>query len=448
MENNQKNQPNKITRIIKIAIAKRFNLNLDKADEDDIVLSIKTNSVFVGANLWTLIFAILIASIGLNVNSTAVIIGAMLISPLMGPIMGVGLGIGINDFELVKKGLRNLLIATLISIVASTLYFWLTPLHDAQSELLARTTPSIWDVFIAFFGGLAGIIASTRKEKSNVIPGVAIATALMPPLCTAGFGLASGNFYYFMGAIYLFFINSVFICISTFLIVRFLNFKKKHFDDKAYEKKVSRYILIVVAIAVLPSIYLAYGIVDKSIFVNNAQRFVHEEFNYKNTQVVNKTFKYSTAGNEIDLLLIGYEIPQSTLDSIKKKLSSYKLKNTKLRVRQGLNAKQEIDFSQIKASILEDVFKKDSSSKAANKKLLLIDKPLPDLRAELKALYPEMNYYTVSNTIIQRLDNAKQDTVTLVLTSFSKTINVADQLKLNRWLKSRLKTDSVKLIVQ
>lgn len=232
-----KNQQNKLFRIIKLSIHKRFNLHLDKADEDDVVLSIKKNSDFVGANLWTLIFAIFIASIGLNVNSTAVIIGAMLISPLMGPIMGIGLGIGTNDFELVKKGLRNLLIATLISIVASTIYFYITPLHDAQSELLARTTPSIWDVFIAFFGGLAGIVAGTRKEKSNVIPGVAIATALMPPLCTAGFGLASGNFYFFIGAIYLYFINSVFICISTFLIVRFLKFKKKHFEDKNYEKK-------------------------------------------------------------------------------------------------------------------------------------------------------------------------------------------------------------------
>jgi len=157
-------------RLLKLTIARRFNLHLDKADEDEVILSIKKNSDFIGANLWTLIFAIFIASIGLNVNSTAVIIGAMLISPLMGPIMGIGLGIGINDFELVKKGIRNLLVATIISIATSTLYFLITPLHEAQSELLARTTPSVWDVFIAFFGGLAGIVAGTRKEKKQCDP--------------------------------------------------------------------------------------------------------------------------------------------------------------------------------------------------------------------------------------------------------------------------------------
>ncbi|MGF1925296.1 MAG: TIGR00341 family protein, partial [Bacteroidia bacterium] len=204
---------NLIYRIIKRFIRYRFSLHEDSAEENDIVESIRRNVEFRGANLWTLIFAVFIASIGLNVNSTAVIIGAMLVSPLMGPIMGIGLGVGTNDFELVKKGLRNLTIATVFSIATSTLYFYITPLHDASSELLARTSPSIWDVFIAGFGGLAGIVAATRREKSNVIPGVAIATALMPPLCTAGYGIASGNLYFFLGAIYLYFINSVFICV-------------------------------------------------------------------------------------------------------------------------------------------------------------------------------------------------------------------------------------------
>ncbi len=182
----------------------RFNLNEDKADEQLIIESIKRDVNFKGTNLWTLIFAVLIASIGLNVNSTAVIIGAMLISPLMGPIMGIGLGIGIIDFDLMKRGIKNLLIAAVFSIITSSLYFAITPLHEANSELLARTTPSLWDVFIAFFGGLAGIIAGTRKEKSNVLAGMAIATALMPPLCTAGFGLATGNWVYLLGALYLF----------------------------------------------------------------------------------------------------------------------------------------------------------------------------------------------------------------------------------------------------
>ncbi|WP_245869879.1 TIGR00341 family protein [Pedobacter ginsengisoli] len=448
MTESQKNNANRLVRIIKLSIARRFDLHLDKADEDDVVSAIKKNSDFIGANLWTLIFAILIASIGLNVNSTAVIIGAMLISPLMGPIMGVGLGIGINDFELVKKGLRNLAIATVISVIASTIYFWITPLHDAQSELLARTTPSLWDVFIAFFGGLAGIVAGTRKEKSNVIPGVAIATALMPPLCTAGFGLASGNFYYFLGAIYLYFINSVFICISTFLIVRFLRFGKKYFEDRETEKKVSRYIMIIVSIAVLPSIYLAYGIVDKSIFENNAKRFINEQFQFKNTQVVNKTLKYSSSnGNEIDLLLIGYELPQNKIDTIRKKLKDYKLKDAKLQIRQGLNAKQEIDFSQIKASILEDVFKKDSTTKVANSQVSSLEKELPDIRLELKALYPEMRKYSVANVVVQQLDKVKKDTLTMVVADFSKPVKSADRQKLFTWLKARLAADSLRLLI-
>jgi len=201
------------------ALAYRFSLKADQADPADIDRSIRDGVVFKGTNLWVLMMAILIASIGLNVNSTAVIIGAMLISPLMGPIMGIGYGAGIYDFDLIKRGLKNLGIAAFISLLTSTLYFLASPLSEAQSELLARTTPTIWDVLIALFGGLAGIIATTRKEKTIVIPGVAIATALMPPLCTAGYGIATGSAHYFFGAFYLFFINCVFIAFSTLLVV-------------------------------------------------------------------------------------------------------------------------------------------------------------------------------------------------------------------------------------
>lgn len=171
----------------------QFNLDYDKSQEDQIVEDIQASVEFRGMNLWVLIFAIFIASIGLNMNSTAVVIGAMLISPLMGPIIGLGVGVGINDFDLIKRALKNIGVATIISLLTSTAYFLVSPLSDASSELLSRTTPTIWDVFIAFFGGLAGIIAYTNKQKGNVIPGVAIATALMPPLCTAGYGIATGN---------------------------------------------------------------------------------------------------------------------------------------------------------------------------------------------------------------------------------------------------------------
>jgi len=438
---------NEIYRAVKSFISYRFNLQEDSADQLLTIESIKKNVEFKGANLWTLIFAIFIASIGLNVNSTAVIIGAMLVSPLMGPIMGIGLGIGVNDFDLVKKGLRNLGIATIISISTSTLYFWITPLHDASSEILSRTSPSIWDVFIATLGGLAGIVAATRKEKSNVIPGVAIATALMPPLCTAGFGLASGNLYFFVGAIYLYFINSVFICVSTYLIVRFLKFHKKEFEDKAYGKRVSRYILFTVLVTAAPSVYLAYRIVDRSIFENNARLFIQHELNYEDTQVISRNYKYSRQVKEIDLLLLGAELSKFQLDTLQRKLSDYNLKDTRLVIRQGLNAKNELDMSQIKASILEAVYQNDSSVVNNRTSGSSLDKTIPDIREELHALYPQLRSYSISNVEISRMDTLRKDTITLMVASFGKSISDSEQRRLQFWLKNRIKADSLKVVI-
>ncbi len=433
---------------LKNFVVYRFNLHEDAEDNELTIEAIKKNVEFRGANLWTLIFAIFIASIGLNVNSTAVIIGAMLVSPLMGPIMGVGMGIGINDFDLVKKGLRNLGIATIISIATSSLYFWITPLHQASSELLARTSPSIWDVFIAGLGGLAGIVAATRKEKSNAIPGVAIATALMPPLCTAGFGIASGNIYFFFGALYLYFINSIFICVATFVIVRFLHFPKKAFQDKAYERKVRRYIWVIVLVTTAPSVYLAYRIVDKSIFESNAEAFVQKEVNFSTTQVISRNYKYSTKGHEIDLLLLGNELSKPQLDSLKSKLPAYKLDNANLKIRQGLNAKNELDLSQIKASILETVYQNNPGDKKSDATYTKIDRPIPDLRAELQSLYPQLSAYSIAHVEVHQIDTSKVDTVTMLVADFSRSLSAAEQRRMNTWLKNRLQVDSLRIIVQ
>ena len=341
---------------IKKFLADRFNLKTDKADDAAIGEAIRKNIEFKGVNLWTLIFAIFIASIGLNVNSTAVIIGAMLISPIMGPIMGIGLGIGINDLELVKAGAKSLLVATVIGIITSAIYFAVTPLHEAQSELLSRTSPSVWDVFIAFFGGLAGMVAASRTEKTNVIPGVAIATALMPPLCTAGYGIATGNWYYVLGATYLYFINSVFIATATFLIARYLKLKKLQFADKTVSKKVIRYIIIIVFVTFVPSIYLAYKIVEKNIFQVNATKFVSEQFVFPNTQVVTKSFIYDNPEKSINILLFGDQLSKKTIDSLKSNMLHYHLKDVNLSIIQGLDARKQIDLAQIKTSILEDVY--------------------------------------------------------------------------------------------
>ncbi|MDE6547597.1 MAG: DUF389 domain-containing protein, partial [Muribaculaceae bacterium] len=175
----------------KNSLAGYFDLSADLLPQEEAENVIREGVSFRGTNIIVLIIAIFIASLGLNTNSTAVIIGAMLISPLMGPIIGIGLAVGIQDFELMKRSFRNLLAAAFFSVITSCVYFLISPVNEGHSELLARTSPTIYDVFIAFFGGSAGILAIASKVKGNVIPGVAIATALMPPLCTVGYGLAT-----------------------------------------------------------------------------------------------------------------------------------------------------------------------------------------------------------------------------------------------------------------
>lgn len=286
----------KVNQERKFLIRKFFNeyldLNRSKEDEQVTVAAIRSGVEFKGTNLWVLIFATFIASLGLNVNSTAVIIGAMLISPLMGPIMGVGLAVGINDFELMKRSLKSYLVATLFSVTTATVYFSFTPLDDVQSELLARTSPTIYDVFIALVGGLAGIVAVATKEKGNVIPGVAIATALMPPLCTAGFGLATGNLFYFLGAFYLYFINSVFISLATFIGVRVMHFQRKQFMDKARESLVRKYIIAISVATMCPAIYLTYGIVKETFYTSAATNFINSELNFPESQILSREVSY------------------------------------------------------------------------------------------------------------------------------------------------------------
>lgn len=256
---------------------RNFDVRQDKEDELETIDTISKGIEFKGTNLWVLIFATFIASLGLNTNSTAVIIGAMLISPLMGPIMGFGVGLGISDFDMIKRSFRNFATATIFSVITSSFYFMISPISEAQSELLARTQPTVYDVLIAFFGGLAGIIASSTKSKGNVIPGVAIATALMPPLCTAGYGIATGNLYYFFGAFYLFFINTVFISVATYLVVRVLKYPKKVFLDKAREKTVHRYVGIIVFFTLVPSLFLSYNLIRTSYFNDRVTRYINQE---------------------------------------------------------------------------------------------------------------------------------------------------------------------------
>ena len=333
---------------IKSFLGEYLDLRKDKDNELATVDSIRKGVEFKGANLWILIFAIFMASLGLNVNSTAVIIGAMLISPLMGPIMGVGLSVGLNDFELMKRSLKSFLITTAFSVTTATIFFLLAPIAGSQSELLARTSPTIYDVFIALFGGLAGVVALSTKEKGNVIPGVAIATALMPPLCTAGFGLASGNLYYFFGAFYLYFINTVFISLATFVVVRLLKYPKKVFLDKQREKIVTRYVGIIVFFTIVPSNFLRYNLFRSSYFYVRVRNFVSEELTFPNTQILNKVVTDTSEKKEVKVVLIGQTVPDEMIANARAKLPKYGLKDVHLVVQQGFG-QEATDINELKS---------------------------------------------------------------------------------------------------
>ncbi|GHB36855.1 TIGR00341 family protein [Mongoliitalea lutea] len=434
----------------------RFDLHEGKEDELETIDYIRKNIEFRGANLWILIFAIFVASVGLNVNSTAVIIGAMLISPLMGPIMGIGMAAGINDFELLQKSFKNLGIAVLISIITSTIYFSFTPLNDAQSELLARTEPTIWDVLIALFGGLAGIVAGSRKEKSNAIPGVAIATALMPPLCTAGYGLATGNLYFFFGAFYLFFINSVFISLSTYLIVRFMNFPKKEFLDPKREKTVKTYITIFTILTIVPSVYLAYNIVKRTIWEKSANQFISVEFDLPRTQVLNSNLIYASDSSFIEVSLIGERISDESIVQLEKKLANLNLRDTYLRIRQsGDNA----DMNLLRSDILKDLYERNETLiQDKDRRIALLERELSefgknyqqvmDIAQEAKINHPALENFSMNRSVIADLNKNQKDTIMMAYAKFKTKPSSQELQKLEAWLKLRSKADTLSLIVQ
>ncbi len=434
-----------------------LDLNRSKEDEQITVESIRNGVEFKGTNLWVLIFATFIASLGLNVNSTAVIIGAMLISPLMGPIMGVGLSVGLNDFELMKRSLKSYLVATLFSVTTATVYFSFTPLDEVQSELLARTSPTIYDVFIALVGGLAGIVALSTKEKGNVIPGVAIATALMPPLCTAGFGLATGNLLYFLGAFYLYFINSVFISLATFIGVRVMHFQRKEFVDKAREKMVKNYIIGIALATMCPAIYLTYNIVRETFYQSAANRFITSELQFPESQVLSRDISYDK--REIKVVLVGKEIPENQIMAAREKLSAYHLEKTKLTVFQGVGNNGLTDISNIKSLVMEDFYKNSEQQLLSQREELdslrqalalfsgsnLVNEKMGQ---EMKVLFPEIRTISVSKSLQLTVDSAQVDTLTFAIVSCRKQPSEQEEKKIAEWLKARTATDKLRLIIE
>ncbi len=446
---------------MRASLAYRFNLREDQHSFDAIDQDVRNSIEIKGTNLWVLMLAIFIASIGLNVNSTAVIIGAMLISPLMGPIMGIGYGASINDYSLIKKALTNLLISILIALFTSTLYFLISPLSTAQSELLARTTPSIWDVLIALFGGLAGIIALTRKEKSNVIPGVAIATALMPPLCTAGYGLANGSMAMFFGAFYLFFINAVFIAFASFLVVGYINPSHKRLISEELERKFKRYIYAFVFFTMMPSIYLAYGMVTAELFNARANAFLKKEMVFENSYIAKQQLTPNT--HTIEVTLIGAKVDDKQVTEISQKLGEYGIASARLLVHQtGI---KELDEAALKKSLLNDVLSNnqqvsDSNNtqvknlqteisvlKTENNQLTEINKNQEKLFAELTAQYPNIEKLALSKTVEYQKSSPVQPAILLVSVSSKKPFSSSDQKRIVAWLKVRVGVDQVKLLI-
>lgn len=432
-----------------------FDLHKDKDNELKSVDSIRKGVEFKGANLWILVFAVFICSLGLNVNSTAVIIGAMLISPLMGPIMGLGLAAGINDFELMKRSFKSFFVATIFSIIASTLFFLISPVAEGQSELLARTSPTIYDVFIALLGGMGAFIALSTKEKGNVIPGAAIATALMPPLCTAGYGLATGNLIYFMGALYLYFINTVFISISTYVGVRALRFQRKEFVNKQREKTVQKYIFLIALSTMLPAGYLTIEIIQESIQESNINKFVANELNFSQTQILDKKLMVEDGQKELRIVLIGKEVSKDAINQARKKMADYKLKDIRLLVLQGMN--DGYDMSSLRAMVMEDFYhnsekrledqsKKIESLETEISKYQQYDRLGEEIIPELKILYPSIRRFSIARGIEYGTDSTKVDTTAIAVLTLDRQLSSREKETLADWLKTRVKSNNIRLI--
>ena len=433
-----------------------FNLMPDKDDEQAIISQISSSVSFRGANLWVLIFAIFIASLGLNVNSTAVIIGAMLISPLMGPIIGIGLAVGINDLELLKRAAKNFGVATGISVLTATFYFLITPLGEAQSELLARTSPTLYDVLIAFCGGAAGIIALCTRGKGNVIPGVAIATALMPPLCTAGYGLATGHILYFLGAFYLFFINTVFIALATFCGVRLLHFQQHEFLSKDLEIKTRRIVMALVVVTVLPAAVVTFIMVRNSFFDNNVRKFIKMELTQRGTQIISSDAEKDSL--QLRIVAVGREITEATRTAAEQRMEQYGMKGYSLRIIQGVQTDSILalnnQLSQVSTTReadrqqLLELSAQAATLSAQLENYVRLEDLSTELRPELTALFPQVRALGLSFVTEAMSDTLLQNSfvVALVSTDANHRLSPAERQKLQEWLQARSAADSLVVV--
>lgn len=420
-----------------------FNLHNGEEKQEKVLETILKNISFKGSNLWILACAIFIASIGLNVNSPAVIIGAMLISPLMGPIVGFGFGLATYDISLLRTSAKNLLIATAVSLGISTLYFFISPFKEVQSEILARTSPNIYDVLIAFIGGIVGVISMTRVEKGNPIPGVAIATALMPPLCTAGFGLATLNFNYFIGALYLYSINCFFIALATFIIIKYLKYKPITNKNKTLDKKIRYGISILMTLMIIPSFFLAYQLIKERKYMQNVEDFIQTTFVQNGHTIIYKKIDYHHNPKKIELAFLNYKMDSLQIVNHQKQLPLFNIQDTELMIKQN--------SSDLKSEILAEI--NQQNTKFSEKDLIIQNLKeelntykIDDIHLirEIKILFPE-----IKNMSLGRINTYHENDSTQVNTvAIYQAQQKINEQQLKNWLSVKLKESQIIVLKQ
>lgn len=449
---------NKVMDFIRHRVLERFALGADAATQEEVNSNIRKGIMIRGTNLWVLIFAIFIASLGLNTNSTAVIIGAMLISPLMGPIIGMGYSMGVYDFNLLKESLRNFMFMIVVSLITSAIFFTLPLISSTQSELLARTQPTTYDILIALFGGLAGMVAQTRKDRTGtVIPGVAIATALMPPLCTVGYGLATLQFRFMLGALYLFTINSIFIALASFIVTRVMNFKMIGELEPDKLKKLKRAMVAVIIIVTLPSVLIAISIIQRSAFEANYRNFVDEAFKYDNTFVVESKYEYNANPRKqsvIEVRLFGEPLSDNVINNIRGQMSSvYHLPKVDLVVRQSNQEDGGIAITALQSNYTEMLNEKNRQISHLQEQLSSIRTAdtlaVSSMTRELGIFVPEINDMSLQRHISYNTDGAATDTAYICIISFRDETDIQPKIDLIKdWLTKRAGATNINILVK
>ena len=420
-------------------------------DTDAAERSIRNNIEFKGPNAWILAVAIMIASIGLNVNSIPVIIGAMLISPLMGPIFGLGLGLGINDIGLMKQAGKNLLVMVSISVAVSLLYFLITPLSLSNpTELLARTRPTIFDVMIALFGGFAGIFEQCRKEKGTVFSGVAIATALMPPLCTAGYGLATGNIGSFLGALYLFCINCLFITLATYFLVRYFNFKKTEYADKGFAMKTQRITSLLIVIFLIPSIWSAVILVKQNNFDKKATQFVETHRSIGNSIIYDHKIEHHD-GTQLKIFLTGETLSESERNNLYVYAEEYGIKQEQIVIKEYVTKNSqdnEVIFKGIYERLDSEIEKYETTIEKLNQELQIAKKndlPYLQIANEIIATYPSIKHIYMGQGAHVAVDSMAVTSCMMVKVQTDTLMNTSSLTQLKKWIQVRLQVENVQI---